>query len=157
VAVNRWSLPALAASAGIALGSAGAASAASPPEKVRGTIVSATGNSLVIKMAAGSTTVQLGSKTAFAGAVPGSTTDIVPGKFLGIASAPGAGPNRALEVVVFADSMRGVGEGDYGWDLAVPGGTEQKTITMKYKGGSRTLVVPAERPWSGWHPARRAC
>ena len=109
-------------------------------------------------------------KTAIAGAVAGSTTDIVPGKFLGIASVSGAGVNRALEVVVFDESMRGVGEGDYPWDLGsghssmtngtmaashstmtnatvgAMSGSGQKTITMNEKGGSRKLVVPVNAP-----------
>ena len=96
--------------------------------------------------------------------------DIVPGKFLGIASVSGAGVNRALEVVVFDESMRGVGEGDYPWDLGsghssmtngtmaashstmtnatvgAMSGSGQKTITMNEKGGSRKLVVPVNAP-----------
>jgi len=102
----------------------------------------------------------LGPKVAFAGAVAGTTADIAPGEFLGIASVPGGVLNRALEVVVFGGSMKGVDEGDYAWDRAPPqghsaminasvgaaSGTAQRTIPMNYKGGSRKLVVPANVP-----------
>jgi hypothetical protein len=103
------------------------APAAVPNENLRGTVASATADSLVVKTATGPVTVHLGAKVAFAGAVAGTTADITPGKFLGIASVPGGTINRALEVVVFDDSMRGVGEGDYAWDLAAPQGHSAMT------------------------------
>jgi hypothetical protein len=157
------------------LTSASGASAAPPPtQQLRGSVISSSASSLTVKTADGPVTVQLGPKAKFVGASPGSIADIAPGKFLGIGSVPGAGFNRALEVSVFADSMRGTGEGDYPWDpgtrprhstmtngtVAAPkshsmmtnatvgamSGSAQKTITMNYKGGSRTLVIPAGTP-----------
>src|SRR6185437_1604903 len=123
-------------------------------------------------------------KVAFVDAAPGSMADIAPGKFLGIGSVPGNGLNRALEVSVFADSMRGTGEGDYPWDpgtgthhsmmtngtVAAPkshstmtnatvgamSGSDQKTITMNYKGGSRTLIIPAGTPVIRVSPGTKA-
>ncbi len=162
------------ASATLIVASSAPSSAAVQTENLRGTIVSSTADSLVVQTATGNVTVHLGPKVAYAGAVAGTTADIAPGKFLGIASVPGGALNRALEVVVFDDSMKGVGEGDYAWDLAAPrgktamtngtvapgkphstmtnatvgaaSGTVQKTITMNYKGGSRKLVVPSNAP-----------
>lgn len=163
-----------------------AARAAAPPIHIRGTIAAATATSLTVKTASGPVTVALGPKVNFAGATAASTADIAPGKFLGIASVPGAGPNRALEVVVFADSMRGAGEGDYPWDgggsasvrhstmtngtvamtpshstmtnatVGTMSGAAKKTITMNYKGGSRTIVVPADAPVVAVAPGSRA-
>ncbi|GAC1581013.1 MAG: hypothetical protein NVS3B7_15860 [Candidatus Elarobacter sp.] len=169
---------------GAAVGSASSVSAAPQLENVRGTITSSTASTITIHTASGPVTVHVGPKAVIAGAVPGSPADIVPGKFLGIASVPGSGANRALEVVVFADSMRGLGEGDYPWDLS-PGkqrssmtngtvampperstmtnatvgktsGSAQKTITMNYKGGSRTLLVPANAPVVRVSPGTKA-
>jgi hypothetical protein len=158
------------------LASVSSASAAPPPptQPLRGSIISSTSTSLTVKTADGAMTVHLGPKAKFVDASPGSIADIAPGKFLGIGSVPGSGFNRALEVSVFADSMRGTGEGDYPWDpgtrprlstmtngtVAAPkshsmmtnatvgaiSGSGQKTITMNYKGGSRTLVIPAGTP-----------
>jgi hypothetical protein len=127
-----------------------------------------------MKTADGRTTVHLGTKVGFATARPGSVADIAPGKFLGVGSVPGTGFNRAQEVTVFADSMRGTGEGDYPWDpgtgarhstmtngtVATPkshsmmtnatvgamSGSAQKIVTMTFKGGSRTVIVPAGTP-----------
>jgi len=167
------------------LTSASGASAAPPPtQQLRGSVISSTATSLTVKTADGPVTVQFGPKTKFVGASPGSIADIAPGKFLGIGSVPGTGFNRAQEVSVFADSMRGTGEGDYPWDpgtrpshstmtngtVAAPkshsmmtnatvgamSGSGQKTITMNYKGGSRTLVIPAGTPVMRVAPATKA-
>lgn len=161
------------------------ASAAPPPtQQVRGSIVTSTATSLTAMTANGPVTVRLGQKTKFVDASPGSIADIRPGKFLGIGSVPGTGFNRALEVSVFADSMRGTGEGDHPWDpgtrprhstmtngtVAAPkshsmmtnatvgamSGSAQKTITMNYKGGSRTLVIPLGTPVMRVAPGTRA-
>jgi hypothetical protein len=167
------------------LAPASGASAAPPAtQPLRGSIVSLTARSLIIKTASGPITVQLGPKAKFVDASPGSIADIAPGKFLGIGSVPGSGFNRAVEVSVFANSMRGTGEGDYPWDpgtrpshstmtngtVAVPkshsmmtnatvgaiSGSGQKTITMNYKGGSRTLVIPAGTPVIRVSPGSKA-
>jgi hypothetical protein len=161
------------------------ASAAPPPtQQIRGTVASSTATSLTVNTADGSATVRLGGKVAFVDAVPGSIADIAPGKFLGIGSVPGNGPNRALEVTVFADSMRGTGEGDYPWNpgtgtqhsmmtngtVSTPkshstmtnatvgtiSGSGQKTIVMNYTGGSRTLIVPAGTPVIRVSPGTKA-
>jgi hypothetical protein len=161
-----------------------AIASAPPTQQVRGTVASSTATSLTVKTADGSVTLHLGPKVAFVDAAPGSIADIAPGKFLGIGSVPGNGPNRALEVSVFADSMRGTGEGDYPWNagpgthhstmtngtVAMPkshsmmtnatvgtmSGAGQKTIVMKYKGGSRTLIVPAGTPVVRVSPGTKA-
>jgi hypothetical protein len=117
--MKRQSLGLLAAAVIVAatLSSVTGASAAPPPtQQVRGSIVSLAATSITVKTASGPVTVQLGPKTKFVDASPGSIADVAPGKFLGIGSVPGTGFNRAQEVSVFADSMRGTGEGDYPWD-----------------------------------------
>lgn len=162
----------------------GASAAPAPTQNLRGTIVSLTATSLTVKTADGRTTVHFGPKVNVVDAEPGSIADIAPGKFLGIGSVPGNGPNRALEVSVFADSMRGTGEGDYPWNpgtgthhstmtngtVAAPkshstmtnatvgavSGSGQKTITMNYKGGSRTLIIPAGTPVVRLSPGTKA-
>ena len=102
-------------------------SAAPQMQNLRGTIVSSTATSVTLKTASGPVTVHLGQKSAIASAAKATTADIVPGTFLGIASVPGGAVNRALEVVVFDDSMRGFGEGDYAWDLSAPQGHSSMT------------------------------
>jgi hypothetical protein len=167
------------------LASVSGASAARPPtQQLRGSILSSTGTSLTVKTANGPVTVHFGSKSKFVDASIGSIADIAPGKFLGVGSVPGTGFNRALEVSVFDDSMRGTGEGDYPWDpgtrplhstmtngtvaatkshsmmtnatVGAMSGSSQKTITMNYKGGSRTLVIPAGTPVIRVSPGTKA-
>jgi hypothetical protein len=107
----------------------------------------------------------------FLGADPGSIADVVPGAFLGIANVPGPDTSRALEVTVFDEKLRGVGEGDGPWQA--PGAAHSmmtngtvakprsmmtngtvgamkdgatKTITVNYKGGSRKITVTKATP-----------
>jgi hypothetical protein len=158
------------------------ASAAPLTQHVRGVVASASATSLTVTTASGPVVVALTPKTAIVGATAGSVADITPGKFLGIASAPSVGANRALEVTIFADALRGAAEGDYPWDSGTSSthsmmtngtvamkhstmtnatagtisGSAQKTIVMAYKGGTRTLIVPAATPVVHVAPGTRA-
>jgi hypothetical protein len=48
---------------------------------------------------------------------PARLADIRPGQFVGVTSVASQGQRVALEVHVFADDLRGTGEGHYPWDL----------------------------------------
>lgn len=94
------------------------AMAADPPAHIRGTIVSATGDTLTVKTSKGSVSVAIDASTHISGIVPSSVDQIKAGTFVGIANVPGTGgASSALEVVVFPDAMKGTGLGDYPWDL----------------------------------------
>jgi hypothetical protein len=67
------------------------------------------------------------------------------------------GTLRAFEIQVFPDSMRGVGEGHHPWDLqpqsTMTNGTvgdvvvtQGRTLTLRYKDGEKTVVVPENAP-----------
>ncbi len=93
-----------------------AALAAPQPERVRGTIESADGTTLVLKTDDGrSTTVTLAPDTKYASVVKASLEQIKDGVFIGTAT-KGDNPPTALEVVLFPEAMRGTGEGHYPWD-----------------------------------------
>lgn len=92
--------------------------AAEPPVHIRGTVVSATATDLTVKTGAGDVSLAIDSTTRIAGVVPSSLEQIKEGSFVGIANMPGARTSSALEVVVFPESMKGAGLGDYPWDLA---------------------------------------
>jgi len=91
------------------------------------------------------------------------------GTYVGIASRDDAkGTPQALEVLVFPETMRGAGEGHYGWDLA-PGsmmtnaavsGVAKKPagrdLTLTYKDGSTTVHVPPKAPVVTFAPAARS-
>ncbi|HEX5326308.1 MAG TPA: hypothetical protein VFW75_06540 [Acetobacteraceae bacterium] len=95
-------------------------------------------------------------------------TDIRSGSYIGTAAIPQPdGTLRALEVQVFPERMRGVGEGSHPYDLR-PGstmtngaagdvvGTQGRTLTLRYKGGEKRLVVPENAPIITYEPGTRA-
>jgi len=138
--------------------SAATALAQDAPARVRGTIEKVDGRSVVIKSRTGSSnTVQLKEGAPVVAVVPGSMADIKGNTFVGItATAQPDGTIKAVEVHVFPEQMRGTGEGHYAWDL-MPNSTmtnaavsqqvknvEGNALTLKYKDGEKTIVVPSE-------------
>lgn len=106
-----------------------AALAADPMGHIRGTIVSATADTLTVRTAEGNVSVAIDPTTRIAGIVPSSVEQIKSGTFVGIANIPGADAASALEVVVFPDAMKGSGLGDYPWDLSPASGAGASAMT----------------------------
>jgi hypothetical protein len=79
--------------------------------------------------------------------------DIKPGMFVGSTgmSQPD-GSQKAIEVHIFPESMRGTGEGHYDWDLkpqtkmtnANVAGVDGPILSVKYKDGEKKLLVTPE-------------
>ncbi len=135
------------------------------PPRLRGTLEQMDGNNLTIKARSGTESkVALKSDAPVVAATKGSMSDIKDNSFVGItATAQPDGTIKAVEVHVFAEPLRGVGEGHYPWDL-MPNSTmtnaavtnqvkkvEGNTLTLKYKEsansdkmGEKTIVVPAD-------------
>jgi hypothetical protein len=113
-------------------------------------------------------TIALTSSTIVVAIVPIKLEDIKPGSFIGTAALPQAdGTQRALEVHVFPESMRGTGEGHRPFDLQPQStmtngtvgsvtGTAGRTLTVTYQGGEKTIAVPLETPVVTYEPATRA-
>ena len=100
---------------------------------------------------------------------PLALADIKPGSYIGTAAMPQAdGSQLALEVLVFPEAARGAGEGHRPWDLrpestmtnatvadlaaatsSVPGGQK---LTLKYKDGEKTVIVPPGAPVVSFKP-----
>ncbi|HSU05665.1 MAG TPA: hypothetical protein VLI93_08840 [Acetobacteraceae bacterium] len=101
-----------------AFGCSASAMAVQQSTRIRGTIESVNGDTVAIKSYNGKTVdVMLHSKTKFASVLPSSLSDIKSGDFIG-AGATGPENNlKAMEVVVFPESMRGTGEGHYAWSV----------------------------------------
>ena len=137
-------------------------------ERVRGTVDKADGSTLTIKTEDGKTETVDVAGAKFAWVVPSSLDAIKDGVFIGTAT-KGENPMTALEVVLFPESMRGTGEGHYGWDAitdhtasgskvksAMTNGTVkadkaasggERTLTVSYgKDGSKEIVVPSSAP-----------
>ena len=152
-----------------------AAPAAPPQAHVRGTIKSLSGSVLTVATATGAVHIQLGKGLGVVTVVHSSRDQIKPGSFVGITSVIGPnGVERAVEVHVFPESMRGAGEGTRPWDWPGTGGGHSRmtngtivprsrmtngtvagpagaaSVTVKYKdptgSGSQAIAVPAGIP-----------
>jgi hypothetical protein len=156
---GRLALAFAAALVSIALASAPAFAQGSPV-RVRGSVVSLEGNTLVVHAKDGKDiTVNLNDNFAALAVVKSSMADIKEGTFIGTATVTQPDSTlRSMEVVVFPDKMRGTGEGHYPWDLGSNSmmtnatvsnavkGVEGQTITVTYKGGEKKIDVPANVP-----------
>jgi hypothetical protein len=101
--------------AGEASPNGGAASGG--PAQVRGTLRSIDSTSLVVTTATGVVRVALPRNTPVTAVVPSDREHIAAGSFLGIGSATEPdGSQRAIEVTVFPEALRGTGEGSYPWN-----------------------------------------
>lgn len=120
-------------------------------ERVRGTVESMSDSSITIKTNDGKTQdVKLAPDTAFVWVEKSSLDNVKDGKFIGTAT-KGENPPKALEVVIFPESMKGTGEGHYAWD-SIPdqtagGETVKKSAmtngTIKSSSGAGSMTKSA--------------
>jgi hypothetical protein len=96
-------------------------------EHVRGVAARIDGEQLTVTAAGGPIVVRLTPDTKYAAVVAADRSRITDGSFVGIASvAQPDGTQRATEVHVFSEALRGAGEGSYAWDLpATHGGASR--------------------------------
>jgi hypothetical protein len=153
------------------LTAAALAQAPLPTQRIRGDVAALDGLNLQVKSRAGEMlAVKLAENYAVTAVVKIDVSAIKPGAFVGIATMPQPdGTQLALEVLLFPESMRGSNEGHYPWDLkpgsmmtnatvadAVamnPGG---RRMTLKYKDGEKTIVVPDDAPIVTFEPGDKA-
>jgi hypothetical protein len=141
----------------------------SKPVRARATIDQVSGDSMSVTSRSGEKMiVTLTANTMVVAIVPTRLEDIVSGSFIGSAAMPQPdGTQRALEIHVFPESMRGTGEGHRPFDLqpqstmtngtvgSVTGSTG-RTLTVTYQGGEKTIVVPPDTPIVAFEPGTRA-
>jgi hypothetical protein len=85
---------------------------------IRGSVKSLSQDKLTLSTAGGTETVALKPQIQVVDIVPASRSLITSGRFVGITSVVGSdGVQRAVEVHVFPESMRGAGEGTRPWDF----------------------------------------
>ncbi|MGD0105191.1 MAG: hypothetical protein ABSC06_14275 [Rhodopila sp.] len=136
------------------------------PMRVRGVIDTADAHSIVVVTRSGDkVTLKLADNAAVTWIEPIAVTAIKPGAFIGTAAVTQPdGTLKALEIQVFPESMRGVGEGHRPWDLGadstMTNGTvgdlkvsNGRTLTLTYKGGEQTVFVPENAPVITYAPA----
>ena len=88
------------------------------PYGVRGTLVEVEDKLLTVMNDDEETfEIALTDDTAAFAVTPAKWSDIRPGQFIGITSVESGTQRVALEVHIFAEDLRGTGEGHYPWDL----------------------------------------
>ena len=134
------------------------ASAADDTVRIRGTIERVEGPVYVVKSRDGAELkLTVTDNPLFVAIAPSTMADIKPGMFVGSAGMMQPdGTQKAIEVHIFPESMRGTGEGHYDWDLKpqtkMTNGNVEQTVagvdgpllSVKYKDGEKKLLVTPE-------------
>jgi hypothetical protein len=144
-------------SVAFAIGLTATAALAQAPQTVRlrGVIQQLNGETVMAKSDKGDELkLNLADKILVVDVVKASLADIKPGDFIGSGAMPQPdGSQKAIEVHIFAESMRGTGEGFRPWDGAPNGSMTNGTVgssvtsvdgpvlTVAYKGGEQKIVV----------------
>jgi hypothetical protein len=124
-------------------------------QRVSGTIDKVEGNTLYIKSASGPVTLTLADNALVVGVVKASVAEIKQGAYIGSGAVPQPdGTQKAVEVHIFHESMRGTGDGHRpGWPGAPNGtmtngavgqtvsGVEGPVLTVKYADGEKKIIV----------------
>jgi hypothetical protein len=138
--------------------------------RVRGTIERVDGAIYVVKVRDGAelkiTLMDNGIVVAIAKA---TLADIKPGLFVGSTGMPQPdGSQKAIEVHIFPEAMRGTGEGHYAWDLqpnstmtnanveASVADVDGQVLTLKYKNGEKKILVTQETIIVTYNPGDEA-
>jgi hypothetical protein len=140
-----------------------------PPVGVRGAITAVTDAFVKIHTNRGEDlTVKLNKDTQVRAVTLAKVSDIQPGSYIGTAATPlPDGSLKALEVHVFPPAMAGTGDGHRAWDLTpdstMTNGTvgdlvasNGRTLTLKYKGGEKKILVPDDVPIVNMEPGDRS-
>jgi hypothetical protein len=132
---------------------------AAKPVRLHGVIEKVDGHNVTAKSDKGSgLTLALGDKVTVVAVTKASLSDIKDGSFIGSGAMPQPdGTQKAIEVHIFPESMRGTGEGFRPWTQpgsTMTNGTVGATVTnvkgplltVKYKGGEQKIDVPPGTP-----------
>jgi hypothetical protein len=136
------------------------ADAQDKPVRVRGVIERVDGAIYFVKAREGNELkLTLADNAGVSAIVKASLADVKAGSYVGIASLPLAdGTQKALEVLIFPEAMRGTAEGHFPWDLQPTSmmtngnvevsvtAVEGQVLTVKHKGNETKIVVPADAP-----------
>jgi Cu/Ag efflux protein CusF len=138
--------------------------------RLRGVIETVDGNTVSAKSDKGEALkLNLADKTMVVAVVKASLADIKPGDFIGSGAMPQPdGSQKAVEVHIFAESMRGTGEGFRPWDAAPNStmtngtvgssvtGVNGPVLTVAYKGGEQKIIVGPTVPVVKYEGAERS-
>jgi len=130
------------------------------PTRIRGTVEKLDGQSLMVESRDGQQlTIVLAPNFAVRYLVKKSLADVKSGDFVATTSTKGTdGKNHSVELRIFPEAMRGLGEGQYAWDLmpdslmtnatvtGIAGAPQGQTLKVTYKGGESEIVVGPDTP-----------
>jgi hypothetical protein len=134
------------------------------PSRIRGTVEKFDGQTLMVKSRDGQQlTIALTPNFTVSYLVKKSLADIKAGDFVASTSTKGTdGKNHAVEVRIFPEALRGLGEGQYAWDLTpdstmtnatvsgITGAPQGQTLKVNYKGNESEIVVGNDTPVFGY-------
>jgi hypothetical protein len=143
-----------------AIAAAGVFAQQPQPMRLRGEIEKLDGRTVLAKSAKGEALkLNLADKVLVVAVIKASMADIKEGLFIGSGAMPQPdGSQKALEVHIFAEFMRGTGEGFRPWDGAPNStmtngtvganvsGVDGPVIIVKYKDGEKKIVVTPNVP-----------
>jgi hypothetical protein len=141
-----------------------------PPARVRGTVEKLDNNVMTVKAPDGKrVSVKLADNYTVVGLTRAKIADIGAGKYIGATTlGERNGGLVALEVHIFTEAMRGVGEGHYPWDLKpdskmtngnvadVKSVGKDHMLTVQYKGGEQKVLVPNNAKVVVYGPGERS-
>ncbi len=142
---------------------------ANPPVRIRGAVERIDRTNLTVRANDGhSLNVKLADNFVVIGVSKASLSDVASGKFIGTTTlGERDGALVALEVHIFPESMRGVGEGHADWDLKpgskmtnaniadVTNAGKDRVLKVQYKGGEKKVLVPASAVIVSFAPTDR--
>ena len=148
----------------------GSAAGAQETVRVRGAIERLDGPVYVVKARdGGELKVTLMDNGIVVAIVKASLADIKPGMFVGSTGMPQPdGSQKAIEVHIFPEAMRGTGEGHYPWDLQPDStmtnanveesvaGVDGQTLTLKYESGEKKIIVTPQTVIVTYNPGDKA-
>ncbi|HET7765013.1 MAG TPA: hypothetical protein VFK92_07975 [Burkholderiales bacterium] len=141
-----------------------------PPARVRGTVEKLENNVMTVKAPDGKTVdVKLADNYTVVGVSRAKIADVGAGKYIGTTTlGERNGGLVAVEIHIFPENMRGVGEGHYAWDLKpdskmtngnvadVKSVGKDHMLTVQYKGGEQKVLVPTNAKVVVFGPGERS-
>jgi hypothetical protein len=138
--------------------------------RLRGTIEKVDGNTLTLKTRDGEAKLSLTGDARVVAVVKATMAEVKEGTFLGSAAMPQPdGTQKALEVHIFPEQMRGTGEGHRPYapvpnstmtngtaSGATVAGVDGSTIILKFKDGEKKIVVPPTATIAMFGPGEKA-
>jgi hypothetical protein len=125
---------------------------------IRGTLTDVKDGTIGVQNAKGETiSIKLASDAGLFLVTKADMSAIQSGKFVGITSFEQDGKRVAREVHVFDESLRGLAEGHYPWDLEAKPNMmtnaniskieevgADRVVKVDYKGGEQTIIIPTD-------------